>query len=242
MRFPIGRFPSLSKPIYGVTPLAVSLPASPSHRFEENVPELFQEYIASADRKLLNSLDLPLQKLVLGQQVHGKEVRYVTRPGVYPQTDGFYTDRQEIYLTIRTADCAAVMVAFPEIPAVGIAHMGWRGARAEIVPNLIRQMLARWQVSPSSIQIAVSPFIKSCCYEVGAEFETYFDRQFLVYRDNQRFLDLEKFLIFQLLSLNISTSQIHMVPHCTACSSLPLYSFRRSKTTKRMFNIIYIGR
>jgi YfiH family protein len=179
--------------------------------------------------------------LVLAQQVHDKKICYISEPGIYLDIDGFYTDHPEIYLTIRTADYAAVFISIPEIPVVGIAHVGWRGAKANIIGNLIEQIKKRWDINSKSIHVAVSSHIKPCCYEVGAEFMSYFKSQYLKQHNSRLYLDLEKVIIEQLIELGIDMENLSFSQNSTSCSRLPLYSYRaQQKTSNRLLSVISI--
>jgi YfiH family protein len=188
----------------------------------------------------LTAEKIPLSRLVLARQVHGASVKHVTEPGIHADADGLFTDRKDLYLTIRTADCAAVLLYCPEVPAVGIAHAGWRGARANIVENLVQSMRDRWTLNPSSLNVAVSPHIKNCCYIVGEEFNDFFPGEFLEHVNGDLYFDLGKVLLKQLMRQNISLNNITVAPFCTACSEVPLYSYRKQKTAKRLLNIVSI--
>lgn len=221
--------------VFAGTSLAAESPSS----HHQQIPKEYETYLDADSLIWLSQEKIPVERLALARQVHGKEVRYIDSPGVYPNIDGFYTDCPEIYLTIRTADCAAVFVAAPDVPVVGLAHAGWRGAQANIIGNLIDQMTRRWNIGPKWIQIAVSPHIRSCCYEVGTEFVNYFPPQFLREEGSRLRLDLEKVLLQQLKGRDIPSSNILTTAHCTSCSPLPLYSYRaQQKTTKRLFSVI----
>lgn len=219
---------SLASQIHSVDQSQPTVPGNHKFLNQNSLHWLLQEQISA-------------ERLALAQQVHGNEVQYVSKPGVYQNIDGFYTDRPEVYLTIRTADCAAVFISIPELPAVGIAHVGWRGARANIVGNLIRQMTKQWSVDPASFRIAISPHIKNCCYSVGEEFKDYFQSQYLLHRNGKLYLDLEKVIADQLIEVNIKEENFTISPDCTSCSSLPLYSYRaQQKTSNRLISIISI--
>ena len=136
-----------------------------------------------------------------------------------------------------------IFISIPEIPAVGMAHVGWRGARANIIGNLVNQMSKRWKYNSASIRIAISPHIKSCCYEVGNEFENYFQPQYLKHRTNKLYLDLEKVIIEQLMEFDIDKENLNVSSDCTFCSNLPLYSYRaQQKTTNRLLSVIAINK
>ena len=184
---------------------------------------------------------IPPAQLALARQVHGAAVQYVDRPGVYPGIDGFFSDRRDLQLAIRTADCAAVMISFPEAPAAGIAHAGWRGARENIVESLLREMLNCWPAAPGEIRVAIAPYIKKCCYAVGEEFSDFFPAETLQRREGKLYFDLEKTIVEQLRQSGIAPRQITAAPFCTACASVPLHSFRKHKTARRLLNIIAIS-
>lgn len=183
---------------------------------------------------------IPLSNLALARQVHGVKVKYIAEPGLYEGVDGFFTDRQDLYLAIRTADCAAVMVSSTETPFVGIAHAGWRGANGNIVGELLQEMNTHQPLDVGSLKVAIAPHIKKCCYGVGEEFGDFFPAELLQRREGKLYFDLEKIILAQLKRRGIRRQNIAATPFCTACSSIPLYSFRKQKTAKRLLNLIAI--
>lgn len=236
-------YPGLSdnQIIFAKTSLAPLPDKSLNKNSSEILPAEYEKYINSQSLLWLNNQKIPVKNLVLAEQVHGNKVEYVSKPGIYQNLDGFYTDYPKIYLLIRTADCAAVFVSIPEIPAVGIAHVGWRGARANIVGNLIKKMMRRWNADPTLLRIAVSPHIRNCCYSVGEEFNEYFQPQYLQRHKSQLYLILENVIMDQLLEFGIEKQNINISTECTSCSSLPLYSYRaQQKTKNRLLSMIAI--
>jgi len=224
--------------IFAKTSLASQVDRSPK---QNELPGEYGKFLTLNSINWLLEENIPMGRLALASQVHGSDIMYVNSPSVYQNIDGFYTDCPEIYLTIRTADCAAVFVSVPEIPAVGIAHVGWRGARLNIVGNLIEQIMKRWSVDPVLFRIAVSPHIRNCCYSVGNEFNEYFQTQYLQRHNNQLHLDLEKVIIDQLETSGIDRENLSVSADCTSCSNLPLYSYRaQQKTSNRLLSIICI--
>ncbi len=172
------------------------------------------------------------------EQVHRADVLYVRNAGVYRNCDGFYTDQAGLPLVIRTADCAAVFVVLPTVPAIGIAHAGWRGAAAGIIPQLVKAMAQRWNARPEDCWAAVAPHIRACCYEVGPEFKNHFPDVYLTQKNNRLHFDFSGFLAHQLGELGIPAGQFFISGECTACSSLLLYSYRRQQTAQRLVNVI----
>lgn len=183
---------------------------------------------------------IPLSNLALTRQIHGANVKYVAEPGLYEGIDGFFTDQHDLYLAIRTADCAAVMISSTETPIVGIAHAGWRGARGNIVGELLQSMKIHKPQDASMLNVAIAPHIKKCCYSVGEEFRDFFPAESLQCREGKLYFDLEKIILAQLQRQGIPRQNIAVTPFCTACSNIPLYSFRKQKTANRLLNLIAI--
>lgn len=96
------------------------------------------------------------------RQVHGAIVHEVTEPGIAGDGDALWTSRPELPLAVFTADCFGVVMGSGS--SVGVAHAGWRGVAAGVVPRLIEAMDAGGH--PPS-WAAVGPGIDSCCFEVG---------------------------------------------------------------------------
>lgn len=223
--------------ISGVTSLAEKLPAPEPAPLLHSYPGL----IGDEAQRWLAQENIPVSRLALARQVHGAGVCRATGAGVYPDTDGLFTDLPQLSLAIRTADCAAVLVSFPQVPVIGIAHAGWRGARENIAGRLLEEMLKHWPVDPASVQAALSPHIKACCYRVGGEFSAFFPAEVLHRRGEALYFDLEKTLLNQLAQQQIPAENIAVAPFCTFCAPLPLYSYRRDKTAQRLFNVITIS-
>lgn len=226
--------------IRGLTSLAT---ADSDYRLAENTfpaSDPHQEFKPEQLSVWLRREKLSADALAVASQVHGAAVCYAGNPAVFPGVDALYTDLPGLPLGIRTADCAAVIISFPRIPAVGIAHAGWRGAAGKIVSNLVDAMLARWPENPAAIRVAVSPHIRKCCYQVGAEFPDIFPEHLLPARQGRLYFDLEMSLREELRVCGIPAENVTIPPFCTACSPIPLYSYRRNKTARRLLSVVEI--
>ena len=92
-------------------------------------------------RAVLTTMDLTLDDLVVGEQVHGTRVRRVTNAdrgrgareagNAFPATDGLAATEPGIALMALQADCPLVCLLDPDAPAIAIVHAGWRAARGE---------------------------------------------------------------------------------------------------------------
>ncbi|NOG51267.1 MAG: hypothetical protein HND48_18970 [Chloroflexi bacterium] len=71
------------------------------------------------------------QRMTTTWQVHGSETVRVLRPSRdrrwIAQADGMVTDRHDVVLTMRFADCTPILAVDTVRGVIGIAHAGWRG-------------------------------------------------------------------------------------------------------------------
>lgn len=107
--------------------------------------------------------------MIINQNV-SSHVEYVEQASFKEITaDGVVTDKPNIALCIRTADCAPVLLADYENGIIGAAHAGWRGAIKGVIENTIDLMVAKGAVK-ENIAAAVGPCIGQKSYEVDAGF------------------------------------------------------------------------
>jgi YfiH family protein len=184
------------------------------------------------------------------EQVHG--VRVVNDPGTdRERADGAITARSGRILTIRTADCAPILIAVSDgvrASAVAAVHAGWRGATAGIVAEAIRQLEALG-AARERISIAIGPTIGPDAFEVG-------DEVIEAARASlggapppvkwapgaQPRLDLRGLLAAQIDQLGLGREQVEMVGGCTAEQPSLYFSHRRDRgRTGRQVSLIALG-
>lgn len=99
-------------------------------------------------------------------QVHGAEVAaFAPRGGRFgrPDCDGIVTDRPDVVLAVRVADCVPVLLADPEAGVVGAAHAGRPGLAAGIVPATVARMR---ELGATTLTAWIGPHVCGGCYEV----------------------------------------------------------------------------
>jgi len=102
-------------------------------------------------------------------QVHGGDVavvREVPPPGRRPRVDGLVTDRPDIALAVRVADCVPVLLADSDAGVAGCAHAGRPGLAAGVVTHTIEAM---HRLGARELTAWVGPHVCGACYEVPAE-------------------------------------------------------------------------
>lgn len=114
--------------------------------------------------------------LVMTHQVHGVEVRPVTRAEAKPdlldetfvEADGLVTDVPGVTLVIFTADCIPILLFDPARRVAAAVHAGWRGTAGAIAAQGVRAM-ENYGCKASDIRAAIGPGIGPCCFETDGD-------------------------------------------------------------------------
>jgi YfiH family protein len=118
------------------------------------------------------NLDLLLDDFAPGadladmEQVHGADV--VVAEGPRQKCDALVSDRADVVLMVRVADCVPVLLADPRAGVIGAAHAGRKGVAAGVVSACVERM---GQLGAHAITAWVGPHICGRCYEVPAELQ-----------------------------------------------------------------------
>jgi len=196
--------------------------------------------------QIFTNFSRKLDALLLCTQVHGRVIASVSaepgRPieGLHDvgRCDGIISDLKRTGLLIWTADCVPVLIAGDGV--VGVAHAGWRGCAAGIVPRLIRRFQIEYGVSIDKLNVALGPSIGPCHYPVGDEVIDALGAHSLpdqTWCDRPR-VDLRSFLHLQIAACGLSLRQITNVGGCTSCD--PRFaSYRRDGSPDRQFSMVF---
>jgi polyphenol oxidase len=186
-------------------------------------------------------------------QVHGAAVIDAPAGEVRhrPRADGLVSGDPSLMLTVRVADCAALLIADSRRGAVAAVHAGWRGTAAGIAAVAVARLGELHGSDPRDLIAALGPSIGPCCYTVGAELMDAFrgagqDEADLGrwFRHGERLqLDLWTANRDQLERAGVPAEAIHVSGLCTACRLDWFYSYRREGTaTGRLVGFIRASR
>jgi hypothetical protein len=157
------------------------------------------------------------------RQVHGAGVVAVDCPGDAGEADALWSATPSLPLAVFTADCLGV--ALRAEWAVGVAHAGWRGVEAGVVPALIEAMRA---AGAAPVEAVIGPGIGPCCFEVGAEVADRFPAHVARTRWGSVSVDLAAAVTGQLGRIPVTRAG-----GCT-CHESGYHSHRRDGTSMRM--------
>ena len=106
-------------------------------------------------------------------QVHSADVLVADTPNAPAdykgKADALITDRPDVTLFLRFADCVPILLFDPRRPAVGVVHAGWRGTLARAVTAAVRAMREAYGSQARDLVAAIGPSIGPCHYAVGPE-------------------------------------------------------------------------
>ncbi len=128
--------------------------------------------VAENQRRVRAAFDLAREQLVSPHQVHGRRVAQVGRAdggSIISATDALITAEPGVALLLRFADCAPVLFYDATHGAVALAHAGWQGAAAGVVPATVRALAEAFGTRPGDLWAGIGPAIGPEDYAVGAE-------------------------------------------------------------------------
>ena len=197
------------------------------------------ENIRENYRRVCAFLGAAPENLVLTHQVHGDDVRVITKSDVigsldhhdYPACDALVTDVPGIALVAFTADCTPILLLDRRTGAVGAVHAGWRGTANGIVRKTVEQMQRSFGSRPADISAAIGPNIAQCCFETDfdvpqAMLETFGQRASAHIRPegNKYYVNLKALNALHLSDVGVQ--DISVCQDCTACQPDRFWSHR----------------
>ena len=187
--------------------------------------------------------------LVCLEQVHGSNIIRVgkkdagrgarSKNDYIAGTDGVITQETGVVLSVRSADCAPLFFYDAKRRAIGLAHVGWRGALAGLAAKMVQAMRVQFLSKAEDILVGIGPMIRACCYKVGEEFEPEF-KGFVRAEKNGSFrLDLSGYIIHELMEQGILETNIQDALLCTFCQASQFHSFRKDgERARRMLSVL----
>ena len=185
-------------------------------------------------RGVLAGAGLELGRVAWARQVHGAAHVRVAAGGPSGAADILVTAERGLPLSIFTADCLAITLVDPVVPALAVAHAGWRGTVRDAPGEAVAALVALG-ARPARLRVAISPSIGPCCYEVDepvvAEFSSAhpssWQRWVRPARPGHVMLDLWRANEELLAAAGVPPASIENPRACTACHPDLFYSYRK---------------
>lgn len=178
-------------------------------------------------KKLLaDFLEIKPEELKFQHQVHSKRVRVIALDTNEEDADGLITNEKGLVISVKVADCAAILLYDPVHEAIGAIHSGWRGTRQNICSYGIDKMRKEYASRPKDLLAFVSPCASGRNYEVGYDVAKFFPETSVKVRKEKYLFDNKKEILTQLLDAGVRKKNIEISPICTI-EDEDFHSFRR---------------
>ena len=200
--------------------------------------------VAVNHRRALAALGWRRRDVATCYQVHAARVGVVgpeDRGNVSPRTDALVTAAAELVLMLRFADCVPVLFYDGQRRVIGLAHAGWRGVTAGVVPTTVKTLVRAFGCRPADLWAGVGPSIGACCYQVGQEVVEQvggvLDAGALFHRVNGR-AHLDLWAAVQRQLVEVGLRQIDVAELCTACDTDEWFSHRAEGGRTGRFGVV----
>lgn len=197
---------------------------------------------------------IPVEKFLVLNQIHGDDIFVIGPHGDYFSSrealdyDAIVTNRTNLAICIKTADCAPVFLVDRAKKIIAAVHAGWRGSALGITAKTVRLMRSQYGSQPSDLAAAIGPSIGPCCYEVDAatvdQFRGHADCESFRKpgkRKDRWMLNLVEVNRAQLREAGLSEQAIDSADLCTSCRQDRFFSHRGSGgVTGRQINFLML--
>jgi YfiH family protein len=198
--------------------------------------------VAANRRRLADAMNLPPERVVWLDQVHGTAVRVIDQPAAepLPATDAAVTAEPGLAVAVLVADCVPVLLGDAEAGLVAAVHAGRVGAAAGVVRRVLESM---WQLGaePARTEALLGPAICGACYEVPAGMQAEVEQRLpgsaCATSTGGTGLDLRAGLAAQLTAHGVA--RVALDSRCTA-EDPELFSYRRDGSTGRQAAVIWL--
>lgn len=198
-------------------------------------------------RRISKSIGFDVNTIVVSHQTHKTEIRVVEEcdrgkglfiPRDYSDIDGLITNKPNITLVTKYADCVPLYFVDPIKKAIGLSHAGWRGTVNKIAKVTVEELQNHFGSNPQDIIAVIGPSICVDCYEIGIDtaeefmkaFPDYQEARILSPKENGKYLcDLWAANRSVLIEAGLLAENIHISGVCTSCNSDLLFSHRKTQ-------------
>lgn len=117
--------------------------------------------------KFFKKLKINTKKVAEVKQTHNNKVLVADiPPNSSTEADGLITNKENVLLMIKIADCMAISFYDSKHKAIALIHAGFRGLENGIIKNVISLLEKNFNTDPKDLLVKISPSIGPCCYRM----------------------------------------------------------------------------
>ena len=171
-------------------------------------------------------------------QVHSADVVCARAPRPvdesYRQADIILTDRPDVTLFMRFADCVPLLLHDPRKEVIGLAHAGWMGTLRDVARTAVEAMKKNYGSNPADLIAGIGPSIGPDHYEIGADvilqvMQKNGDETELFLKSHHGKIHFNLWEANRLALERAGVGQIEVAGICTACHTDDWFSHRAEK-------------
>ncbi|MHC1784821.1 MAG: peptidoglycan editing factor PgeF [Anaerolineaceae bacterium] len=186
-------------------------------------------------KRIFDAMQRNVESIFDVWQVHGVETICTDQPrpldAAHQQADIILTDKPEITLFMRFADCVPIFLYDPQRRVIGIVHAGWQGTVKKAASVAVLKMVSIYGCKAENILAGIGPSIGPHHYQIGEDVE---HRVRSAFKSDADLLLTQKngswyFDLWQANRLNLEKAGINSIEIagiCTACNTMDWYSHR----------------
>lgn len=119
--------------------------------------------------KIARALEIDENIIVKPKQTHTDVVKCISEVSAREELediDGLITDKENIALTTKNADCILFLFYDPVKKIIANVHSGWKGTFQKIAEKTVIKMINLYKCNPKDIIVCICPSIRKCHFEV----------------------------------------------------------------------------
>lgn len=208
-----------------------------------------RENVVENRRRIFEAIERPVESLYDAWQVHGTKILQVIEPRGLdnsPQrADGLVTNKINVTLFMRFADCVPIILLDPMNGVIGIFHAGWKGTLDKIIEKGVKVFCDTYHSETKNIIAGIGPSICSNHYvireDVASKVKKVFKAkagQVLTYTKSNLHFNLG--IANQIILQETGVSKIENSNLCTACDTERWFSHRAENCATGRFGAFVV--
>jgi len=194
-----------------------------------------RENVIENRQRIYQVMGRPVESIFDVWQVHSADVICTDNPrplnAPHEKADAILTNKPDVTLFMRFADCVPILLHDPVCKVVGIVHAGWMGTVNKVLAQTIQTMNEKYGSNPGDIIAGIGPSIGPDHYQVGEDViekvKIAFSSQaeeLLINLNGRTYFNLWR--ANGILLQNAGVTSIEFSGLCTACDTSRWYSHR----------------
>lgn len=198
-------------------------------------------HVRENQKQLCACFENTIDMLCEAEQIHTTNSCLIqTKPEKPPAADILLTNRPNIILMIKHADCQAALLYDPVHHAACSVHAGWRGLVQRAYTKALQEMNKHFSTSANDLLVGIAPSLQVCHSEF-VDWKKSFPNDLWTFSKPNNHMDLIGIAKEELISSGVLPEHIEASSLCTFDEQELFFSYRREKTTGRCGTCIQLG-